>query len=129
MVRLLRDAIRQADLAGGKVGPLGTHVAQQPNPQARRRVEPEPRIEPRKRIEPTPRFEPRRVIHPRPRVELEPPGCPTPPRPCGCQKPSPLRPPWRMPVWKVVPAPAPQVKVHIHRTDVIHKGSLIDLFI
>jgi hypothetical protein len=125
LVRLLRDAIRTADLAGGKVGPLGTLVAPQPSP--RHRVEPEPKIEPRLRHEPEPRFDPRPLIRPRPRVEFDLPVEAEPSHP-RCPKAPRLLPPWRTPWWEIPSQPAPVIKLHIHQVDVISKGSLIDLF-
>jgi hypothetical protein len=127
LVRLLREAIRNADLAGGKIGPLGTVLAPQPCPHPRHRVHPTPRFEPRPVIHPTPRFEPRPVIHPSPRLEPQPPCAP--PEPQRCHRPATLPPPWRTPVWKTAVPPAIQVKLHVHRTDVQNKGSLIDLFL
>jgi hypothetical protein len=133
LVRLLRGAIRAADLAnGGQIGPLGT--IEQPPGARRDHFHPEPRFEPRPVFHPTPRFEPRPVIHPTPRIGAERP-CPIPPA-VPCPVPvakeageAPLPPPWRMPAWQTSIPPAPAVKVHIHRTDVHNKGSLIDLFL
>jgi hypothetical protein len=130
LVRLLREAIRAADLAGGKTGPLGTVLAPQPDLLPRPVIHPTPRFEPRPVIHPTPRFEPRPVIHPQPRIEDTPAPAPAD---CPHQCPSPaaatLPPPWRVPVWKTELPPAIKVKVHLHRTDVHNKGSLIDLFL
>jgi hypothetical protein len=135
VVRLLRGAIRAADLsAGGQKGPLGTIVSA-PLCCRRDRFCPDPIIEPRRRIQPTPRYEPRRVIHPTTRDASAGPCCHCPPPPCPTapvSKPAgegPLPPPWRMPAWKIPVPAAPVVKVHIHRTDVHNKGSLIDLFL
>jgi hypothetical protein len=133
VVRLLRDAIRTADLShGGQEGPLGTIVKP---PFARRdHFHPEPRFEPRPVVHPTPRFEPRPVIHPTPRIGADKP-CPIAAyKPCPAPvakevNEGPLPPPWRMPAWKIPLPPAPVVKVHIHRTDVHNKGSLIDVFL
>src|SRR3954452_15870892 len=106
VVRLLRSAIRTADLsAGGQKGPLDTI-------ERRDHFHPEPRFEPRPRIQPTPHFEPRAVIHPTPRVGAERP-CPVPAaKPCPvsvAKEPgeAPLPPPWRMPAWKIPLPPAP----------------------
>lgn len=126
LVRLLREAIRNADLAGGKVGPLGTVLA--PQPGQRPVIHPTPRFEPRPVRHPEPRFEPRPVIHSRPRVEERPGACPTEPSAkCHCEATLPA--PWRQPIWKTEQPPASKVKVHLHRTDVHNKGSLIDLFL
>jgi hypothetical protein len=126
LVRLLREAIRNADLAGGKVGPLGTVIAPQPGP--RFVVDPTPRFEPGPVHHPEPRFEPRPVIHPQPREEAAPVAAPADSRP-SCRREPALPAPWRQPVWKTELPPAPKVKVHLHRTDVHNKGSLIDLFL
>jgi hypothetical protein len=129
VVRLLRDAIRTADLAGGRVEPAALAAF-----RSRAVVHPEPRFEPRPVVHPTPRFEPRPVLHPRPRVEFE---MQTPPaeagRTEGCDCPHSversLPAPWSEPWWEKPVTPAPKVKLYIHRTDLMNKGSLLDFFI
>ena len=131
VVQLLRDAIRTADIAGGKFGGLPLTVSGSSiNAIAlpRDRFEPTPHIEPRTTIHPTPRFEPRPVFHERIDIAVAPSDT------CGKTElaavdRTPLPPPWRTPVWETPIQPAPKVKLHIHRTDVHNKGSLIDLFL
>jgi hypothetical protein len=130
LVRSIRDAIRTADIHSGRTGPRGTFPPLEPSP--RKQVEPEPRFEPRVVYHPTPRFEPRPVVHCRP-IAVEP--CdrqtlaPLEPEPQPCRTKCPLPAPWQESVWKTPIPAASEVKVHLHRTDVVHKGSLIDLFI
>jgi hypothetical protein len=130
LVRLLRDAIRTADLAGGKLGPRAAlPLIAEDRFLARRVIDPEPRFEPRPVIHPTPRFEPRPVIHPTVRVE---PNVVVAAAPnCGHPKscPGPLPPPWRQPVWEIPVPPRPVLKLVCYRPDMRHKGSLIDVFI
>jgi hypothetical protein len=40
----------------------------------------------------------------------------------------PLPPPWKQPAWEQPIDPPPQIKVTVHRPDIISKGSLIDFF-
>jgi hypothetical protein len=131
VVQLIRGAMRAADAASGRpeavsgLGPAPTfrRIA------AREVLHPEPRIEPRRVIHPEPRFEPRPVLHPAPTIQ---PSIAPPPEDCsgpahsGCLL---LPPPWRMPVWNIPIEPKPAIKTVVHRTDVHHKGSLLDLFI
>jgi hypothetical protein len=132
LVRLLRDAIRTADLSsrpgGACLSPIGT-IPQAASFEGRRILHPEPRFLPRPVIHPTPRFEPRPVVHPTPReVPPLPPPCDDA-APCPIKRHSPLDPPWKMAVRELPVPPALKLKVVVHRTDVVHKGSLIDLFI
>jgi hypothetical protein len=128
VVRLLRDAIRTADLSsaghGGSPIPLKrngpSEVRRVLGPAPRLKAHPEARIEPRPVIHPTPRFEPR-VVVPAPVYSCD-------PSPCHRRN-NPIEPIWRKPVWEIPTTPPAKVKVHLHRTDVAHKGSLIDLFI
>jgi hypothetical protein len=115
LVRLLRGAMNAGCHPCGDIGP-------------RRRHEPEPRFEPRKVFHPTPRFEPRKTIHVEPRVVETPSPAPAEPeQPTRLE--SPLQPPWKVAVWKCPIQPTPQIKVVVHRPDVVTKGSLIDFFI
>jgi hypothetical protein len=127
LVQLLRDAIRTADIAGGKLGPGGT-ISPGPRIEPRKRIEPTPRFLPRKVIHPTPRFEPRFVVHPTAKVELQPaPAAADPEQPPRC--PSPIRPPWKQLAWNAPIPKSVQPKVVQYRTDIQNKGSLLDLFI
>ncbi len=129
LVRLLRGAIRTADIAGGKFSPPDARVAAQ---QSRQIQNPERCIDARDVIRPADRYEPREVIHPAARFDNADciTTCPDPGayRPCDPCLPQ-LLPPWRIPLDKI-PLPArPIVKVHLHRVDVHNKGSLIDVFL
>ena len=126
LVQLLRQAIRTADQSSGAARVGEAHFS---GPGTS--LHAAPHIEPRQRIHPTPRFEPRPVIHPTPRVDLtisqiSPPASDplSPPK-----RNNSIEPPWKTVVWQIPTPPPAQVKVIIHRTDVAHKGSLIDLFI
>lgn len=133
LVRLLRDAIQTADLHAGRgksAHPLG------PDPtliERRFRIEPEPEILPRERIEPDPRIEPRRVIRPADRFEPSD-GADVILVPVECYKPCKkhaLEPPWKVLPWEQ-PMPCavrPKIKVEVRPPDIVHKGTLIDMFI
>jgi hypothetical protein len=128
LVRLMRSAMN-----AGAACPGGRSLIAQPADrfEPRQRIEPTPRIEPRIRIRPTPRIEPRIVHRPTPVIA---PNKPSAPPPCELmpEKPadaSPLAPPWKQPVGQTPVQPLPKIKVHLHRPDMIHKGSLLDLFI
>jgi hypothetical protein len=127
LVRLVRGAIRTADISSGK-GCNNGILCPEPDILPRRHLTPEPEYLPRRHIHPTPRYEPRPVIHPTPRVESEPPPACIPP----CPPPSEhkcLPPPWKLAVWNV-PIPPPAIlKVVQYKTDIPHKGSLLDVFI
>lgn len=134
LVRLLRDAMRVADVSSAKdncCGPLRNDFRCDRFEQ-RPVIHPEPRYERRQVIHPEPRYEPRPVIHPTPRIEEQNNCCPPPPccEPDPCEKTkSPLLPPWKtLPCDIKVPAPV-QIKIVVQRPDIHHKGSLIDLFI
>jgi hypothetical protein len=134
VVRLLRDAINSGL---PKTGPLGT-IPPGANPHTPR---PRPKfggsaqlnrnLQPRPTLRPQPRIEPRPTIHPQPRVVDPPPVClPEPSCEDGSLK---LRCPIR-PVWETlppvpVPSDYPAVKVFPQKVDVIHKGTLLDLFV
>ena len=90
LVRLLRGAIRAADIESG----AGRGVlVPEPVIEPRRHLTPEPEYLPRQKIHPTPLYEPRPIIHPTPRVVCEPcpPACPELPPPSF----NPLPPPWK----------------------------------
>jgi hypothetical protein len=148
LVRLLRGAMRTADLSSGAAGGgFGPAAVIEPRP----RHHPDPLIEPRPRIHPTPRFEPRPVIHPTPRFEPRPvirpePRVDAPAYPCvvleivvdPCDSNCPIEPPWRVLPWEPgadvsaqaesLAQPAHRVKPPIRRPDIVGKGALIDLF-
>jgi hypothetical protein len=117
-----------------KTGPLGTIPVSalhgSPQPHAKLRGSDNVRIEPRQVIHPTPRIEPRQVIHPAPRVIEPPPELLDPIEPEWVNRSkSPLLPPWKTmpPVQPVVVVIEP--KVLRQQVDVIHKGTLLDLFV
>src|SRR5262249_51022225 len=127
LVRMLRQAMRVADLSSG----CGCHG----DPEPRLCVEPRPRlhpsavIEPRQRISPAVRIEPRKVAHPRP-IELNstPQASLSHPEDVRVTK-SPIQPPWRVLPWEKLAPPAPKLKVDIRRFDVPAKGTVLDVFI
>lgn len=127
LVRMLRDAMRTADLASGR--PLGRPSARiLPRPV----IHPEPRFEPRPVIHPTPRIEPRLVYRPK-KIEPQPiPVCPAPPQPLPAEPihhKAPIEPPWKVLPWQT-PAPAPlKLKIIQKQPDVSNKGTVLDVFI
>lgn len=136
LVRLLRDAIRTADLSsGGACCPPGAgSLPPAAIVEPRRRIEPEPVYEPRRHIHPTPRYEPRRVVR-LPGSDAASPACAccpdaTAPTPPASSK-SPIEPPWKVLPWEELPPcpPAKIVKVAVAPPDSVRKGKLIDLFI
>jgi len=132
VVQLLRAAIRTADIAGGKFAGPGSPILARDRAidkaiLRREHFHPTPKFEPRPTYHPTPRFEPRPVFHDR--FDVASPSDTSDKTELAAVDRTPLPPPWRQPVWKMPLQPAPKVKLHIHRTDVHNKGSLIDLFL
>jgi hypothetical protein len=133
LVRLLRQAMRTADIASGKCQPI---VALGPAPNCpvahdHPIVEPTPRFEPRPVIHPTPRFEPRPRIHPSeaPRPKLIPVDVIAIPVEEAHAAKSPIEPPWKVLPWQNPPPMAPRLKVLIRPVDVCRKGSILDVFV
>lgn len=134
LVQDLRGAMRAADIASGRpqpVSPLGPAPTPPPD-----RFDREPAFALRPVYHPEPRYEPRPVIHPTPRIEFQPPikvpaEVEVLPPVCSskAEVECPLAPPWRQPIWETPTAVPPKVKIVLHRTDIINKGSLIDFFI
>lgn len=137
LTRLLRQAIRSADIASGRGQPvtaLGPAPTAPPVIRGGATTQLNAEIEPRPRITPSPRFEPRPVIGvcacesrdvnpslPAPEV---PPLDPEEPRLVR----SPLEPPWKQLPWEI-PAPvAPKVKVIVKPPDLQKTGTVFDLF-
>lgn len=132
VVKLLRAAIRSADLQGQ----AGRHSAVSPAATAEPRHHRRPDLicEPRRHICP-PVYASRRVCHAAPRIVSESAprrACDPRDKPCGpesADKSSPIQPPWKTLPWQEPPRVAMKVKVVEYRTDIINKGSLIDYFI
>lgn len=120
-----------------KTGPLGTIPSSaslgDPQPRPHLNDDPQPHIEPRQVFHPQPRFDPRFVIHPQPRIEEIPPqyvGTDAPASIDQKHSSNPILPPWREPI--TLPAPEVVVietKVFPQMVDLIHKGTLLDLFV
>ena|SRR5947209_5285312 len=141
LVRLLRDAIRTADLSTGALR-RATDLGPAPSPEPRRHLHPEPVYEPRVHYYPTPRFEPRRIWCPpagawADRCGMRCPdsapdwsACPplAPPAKPDCERP--MGPPWKVLPWQNPPPPprVRKVKVFVSRPDTAQKGAAIDLF-
>lgn len=138
-VRLVRDAMRTADLSAGR-GQSATPLGPAPNPAVApgRVIRPEPRYEPRPVIHPAPRLDTRAV---RAAVRHEPvtacgPCCdagvgPLTTRPVpAVERPIP-------PVWATLPPVAPEhpasrrrlVKVTRYQPDTRHKGIVVDVHV
>jgi hypothetical protein len=134
VVRAITGAIN-ANLP--KTGPLGTippaanpHT---PRPHPKFDAEPEPQIiaQPVYHV-PTPRFDPRFVIHPAPKVEEVPSQYVTGPVPeaSTAKSSNPIQPPWRTPLpWPEEERILIEPKVYPQVVDLIHKGTLLDLFV
>jgi hypothetical protein len=131
VVSLLRDAIN-AGLP--KTGPLGTippganpHT---PRPHLKFSNDPQPRVGAPTVLRPQDRFEPRTVIHPEPTIESLPPQYATCPE-AGASKPStnPIQPPWKTLPWPRQDVAVIEPKVIRQTVDLIHKGTLLDLFV
>lgn len=128
MVRGVIGAMRAADKgAAAAAGTAGCEGAHRFRPAAV--YTPTPRFESRVVYHPTPRFESRPVLHPTPRMEAKDRN-PEPAHPEHAR----LNPSAVPAVWKTLPniAARPavqQIKAHVVRPDIRHKGSLIDTFI
>ena len=132
LVQDLIGAMRAAD--AGAQAACSSPLAPLPTPEPRRHIHPEPVYEPRRVIHPSPCYarcrEPQPMLHALPRVAI--PASPrvecathseaTGPRESKLAMP----PPWEV---KDPIKPAARVKVVIYRTDILSKGSLIDMFI
>jgi hypothetical protein len=129
LVKLLRSAIRTADISGAKE--KGSSL-----------LSPAASFEPRRVIHPEPRYEQRHLLHPpstRTVRTVERLAAPLPPLQPPCitlclpdtshGTPSPIRPPWLILPWENPAPPAKVIKVFVHPPDNTHKGSLIDCFI
>ena len=128
LVKLLRGAIRTADLSGSRADGRSLSPADTYSP--RRVIHPEPRYEARPVIHPTPRY----AMVPVERMQRTNPDL-IPPMAATCAPepshltPSPIQPPWKTLPWENPPPAARVVKVFIHRPDIASKGSIIDCFI
>jgi hypothetical protein len=136
LTRLLRQAIRSADVSSGRGQPataLGPAPTAPPVLGAGASIHPNPEIEPRPRIEPAPRFEPRPIVGLCPcdsrdvNPSLPPPEIPRDPEVPRLVR-SPLEPPWKQLPWEN-PAPLPpKVKVIVKPPDLQKTGTVFDLF-
>jgi hypothetical protein len=127
VVQLLTQAIRTADLSGAaeRAGNTPAAIFEQ-----RPHIHPTPVYEIRPHIHPTPYYEPRPVIHPHPRVEQMNLACPDRPAPLSPMNlENPIQPPWKILPWQNTPQSRQTVKIHLIRTDVVHKGTVLDLFV
>jgi hypothetical protein len=126
VVQLLRDAIRTADLSQAGKGSSNSPAAifeQRPH------IHPTPIYEPRPHVHPTPVYEARPVIHPHPRVEQVELGCCQTCLPTPMKLENPIQPPWKILPWENAVQPRQTVKIHLIHTDVVHKGTVLDLFV
>lgn len=125
MVQGVIRAMRAADIAGAKTKPP---IDRYNETHATRRFD---EVQPRRVIHPTPEIAPRRVIHPTPRVE------PTPALPAVDRAdeihshitPSPIQPPWKVLLWNQPVQSPPIVKQIVQKTDILNKGTLLDLVV
>lgn len=133
VVRAITGAIN-ANLP--KTGPLGTIPASAnphtPRPHPKFDADPEPKLvaKPVHHV-PSPRFDPRFVIHPAPKIEETPPQYVTcPPTEASTAKSSnPIQPPWKVLPWPKQEVVVIEPKVFQQTVDLIHKGTLLDLFV
>ncbi len=134
VVSLLRDAINSGL---PKTGPLGTippganpHTPR-PHPRFDDSPQGNPKIASREVIHPSPRFEPRPVVHPEPKIERIPDQYVSSVEPAASDSKStnPIQPPWKTLPWPKIETVIIEPKVYQQNTDVIHKGTLLDLFV
>jgi hypothetical protein len=97
--------------------------------EPRLHIQPTPVYCPRPHYHPTVSYTPRPVVHPHPRVEQkdlcgqrELPSPPKSPQPF-------IQAPWKILPWENTCQPRQTVKVHLIHTDVVHKGTVLDLFV
>lgn len=133
VVSLLRDAIN-AGLP--KTGPLGTIPpgANPHTPRARPKFTDEPKdqyVGAAPVLTPSVRIEPRLVIRPEPRIEHLPAPLviPLEAEASATKSSNPIEPPWKTLPWPAEPAVVIEPKVIRPMVDLIHKGTLLDLFV
>jgi hypothetical protein len=138
LVQDLIGAIRAADLGAAQAAAGAPSPASCPTPECPRHVHLDDVVEPRRVIHQSPCYERCRVpakaplLHALPRVALSAPDAGAAAGgevARGHEGKSPIQPPWAVQPWQE-PAKVPaQIKVVVHRTDIISKGSLIDIFV
>ena len=132
VVRSLRDAIRTADLSSGRMK-AATDLGPAPSPEPRAHLTPEPIVEPRRRLHPEAITEPRRTYSASAQIDrrsnVETSTCEPSSEPTRTTHKSPIQPPWAILPWQTPTPPRPVIKVIVHKVDVAHKGSLLDMFI
>jgi hypothetical protein len=129
LVKLLRSAIRTADISGAKdkgsslLAPAAVY-------EPRRVLHPEPRYEQRHAL-PLPHCSTVRTVEhiAKPLPPLEPPYITICLPETSAITPSPIRPPWMTMPWENREPLAKVIKVFVYPPDITHKGSLIDCFI
>jgi hypothetical protein len=92
-------------------------------------IYPTPVYEPRPHRHPTPVYASRPVIHPHPRVEQLNLSCPLAPTPPPKASEPFIQAPWKVLPWENTVQPRQTVKIHLIHTDVVHKGTVLDLFV
>lgn len=134
VVRAITSAIN-ANLP--KTGPLGT-IPPSANPHTPRphpKFDDNPRAQPgtgRVHMTPGPRFDPRVTIHPNPRIEVvSPPSVINPDTQASVstEQHNPIQPPWKVLPWPQEDRIIVEPKVYSQTVDLIHKGTLLDLFV
>jgi len=139
LVQDLIGAIRAADAETAQSA-SSSPLSPVPAPAPRQQVccDPicEPAAAPQRVVHPSPcyelRFQPQPMLHALPRLALSPAtgiGYATGCEAGGRETKSPVQPPWAVQRWQESVKPAAQVKVVVFRTDILSKGSLIDMFI
>ena len=122
LIKAMRTADQSQQGQGGVSSPAAIF-------EHRPHIHPTPVYEPRPHLHPTPEYAPRPVIHPHPRVEQmdlsRPPQCTLPPM----KTQNPIQAPWKVLPWENAVQPRQTVKVHLIHTDVVHKGTVLDLFV
>jgi hypothetical protein len=121
-------AMRAADQQSSRGGPMTPEKQFLP----RQVIQPEPRYEPRQVIHPSPLYAPRPVIHRTPRIEARTLDCIDCPPKLVVHKVDeemPMQPPWKTVPWENKLQPSPKVKLAPPHPDIIHKGTVMDIFI
>ena len=132
-LKLVQDiigAMRAAD--AGAAAADSSPLTPLPTIESPRHIVPDPIYEKPRVVHADPIYAPRKVIHPEPktapRLALE--KLPAEPeKPCHVSSNFAIKPPWAILPWQEPAKLPPRVKVVQYRTDIMSKGSLIDVFI
>ncbi|HZK81549.1 MAG TPA: hypothetical protein VFC46_10790 [Humisphaera sp.] len=130
LVQDVIGAIRAADAAEAvaKASPF----APVPTIESPRHIHPDPIYVHPRVIHPDPRYAPRPIVHCEPHVEqtntrlalIE-----SSDKPAPAHSNCPIQPPWAVLPYQTPAKPPAQIKIVLYRTDILTKGTLLDVFI